>query len=184
LEYFGSLSLLHRGDPGVLVGRVRRRGQDGELAPVGAEDLQRHVRHHGAGLVEVHLGHEHALALARGDRRVPAHNLDTRIYGRLHGRLDLVPGVVGDHDRVHALGRGVRHDLDLPGDAVVGGRAEELRGVHAELLGRLLRALVGLVEDRHPGELRQQDRLELFASLERDHTSGRARLCGGLRRLL
>ena len=48
--------------------------------------------------------------------------------------------------------------LDLPGDAVVGGRSEELGlGVRTELRRRLLGALVGLVEHGDAGELRQQD---------------------------
>ena len=56
--------------------------------------------------------------------------------------------------------------LICPGDAVVRGRAQELRGVHAEPLAAS-RALDVRVEDRHAGELGQQDGLELLAALER-----------------
>ena len=63
--------LLHRRDPGVLVGGIRRGGEDGELAAVGAQDAQRHVGHHHADLVEVDLGDEDLLAFTGRDRASP-----------------------------------------------------------------------------------------------------------------
>src|SRR5262245_15559846 len=165
---------VERLDPGVLVGRVGRRRQDRQLAALVAEDLEGHIGHHHPGLVEVDLGHEQALALARRDGRVPAHHGHVGVGGGVHARLDLLAGVVGDHDRVDALGGGVGHGLDLARRVFAGGRAQELGLRGAELLGGLLGTLVGLVEHGDAGALGQQDRVHVVAALDGDGFAGAA----------
>ena len=66
--------------------------------PSVAEDVEGHVGHDLAGLVEVDLRDEEALALAARDRRVPGHDLGAGLVRGVHGRRDLVAGVVGEHD--------------------------------------------------------------------------------------
>ena len=160
--------LLHRRDPGVLVGRIGRGGQDRELAAVLAEDGERHVGHDRADVVEVDLGDEHVLALGRRNRRVPGHDLDALRLRRLGRRHDLVAGIVGDHDRRDALRRRVGGDLDLAGDAVLRRRSEELQRLGVlQFLLRFERALMRLVEGQDAEELRQKHHVERLAGLDR-----------------
>ncbi len=117
-----------------------------------------------AGLVEVDLGDEQALPGARRDRRVPADDGDAGVGRLLDGGVDLVAGVVGDHDRVDALRDGVGDELDLAGAVGARGRSDELGLRDAELAGRLLGSFVGLVEHGDAGALGQQDAGELTAT--------------------
>ena len=158
LGVFGVLQRrLHRGDPGVLVCRVGRGRQNGELAAAGSGDVERHVGHDLADIGKVDLGDEYVFAFGRGNRRVPGHDLDALCLGRFGRRHDLIARVVRDHDRLHALGRGVGDDLDLSGDAVLRRRTEELqRRRILQFLGGLLGPLMRLVERQDPEEFRQQ----------------------------
>src|SRR4029453_3749946 len=130
------------------------------------------VGHDRAGLVEVDLGHEQALALTGRDGRVPAHHGHVRVGGGVDARLDLLAGVVGDHHRVETLGGGIVHGLNLAGRVLAGRWAQELGLGGAELLGCLLRALVGLVEHRDARALGQQDRAHVVATLDGDGLAG------------
>ena len=153
----GLQHLLQGGDPGVLVGRIRRGRQHGELAAVFAEDVHGHVGHDAARLVKVHLGDEHLLAFRRGDGRVPGDDGHACVESLCGRRSDLVAGVVGDHDGVHALGSSGGHDLDLSGHAVLRRGAEELQITFVLKLGvSFLSALIGLVKDQDAQELGQQ----------------------------
>ena len=100
------------------------------------------------------------------------------VGGGVDPRLDLLAGVVRDHHRVDALGGGVGHGLDLPGRVLAGGRAQELGLGGAELLGRLLGALVGLVEHGDARALGQQDGVHVVAALDGDGLAGRAAALG------
>ena len=75
----------------------------------------------------------------------------------LRRRVDLVAGVVRDHDGVDALGHRVGDELDLTRAVGARRRTDELGLVDAELPGRLDRTLVGLVEHGDAGALGEQD---------------------------
>ena len=109
------------------------------------------------------------------DRRVPADDGDAGIGRLLDGGFDLVAGVVGDHDRVDALGDGVGDELDLSG--AVGARSgpDELGLADAELGRRLDRALVGLVEHGDARALREQDAGEVATTTAADRLRCRRR---------
>ena len=152
------------------------RGEDCEIAARLPQDAERHVGHHHPGLVEVDLGHEHLLALRGRDLGIPGHHRKALLARGPGGGNDLITGVVRDHDAVLTLGGGGGDDLDLPGDAVLRGRPDELQRARIrELLVRFPGAVVGLVEDEDADELRHENEVGLLALLGHDLGVGGAR---------
>ncbi len=164
---------LHRVDPGVLVGGVRGGRQDGELAALVAQDVERHVGHDHAGLVEVDLGDEQALALARRDRRVPAHDLDVRRRWRRRRPTRSARRRCSRSSPRRRPGwrRWSRSRSGRSRSSHVDGPRNSGSSVPSSC-GRLLGALVGLVEHRDARALRQQDRRHGVAALDVDGLAG------------
>jgi len=124
---------------------------------------------------EVDLGDEDALTLGGRDRGVPGHDLGAGGGSSSGHRADLVARVVREHDDLVATGGGVRHELDLAGDAVLRRGADEVEGGRVgELGGCLHRALVRLVERQDAEELGQEHHLDVLAGRGRNRVLRRS----------
>jgi hypothetical protein len=160
-------------------GSRRPASQTGELASVLTQKRASHLGHDLTGLVEVDLGDEEGFAFSAGDRGVPGDDLCTG-FGSGHGRgRDLIAGVIGEHDDVVAAGGCIGYELDLAGDAILSGGADEveLTGI-AQLGMRFLRALVRLIEDGDTEELGQEHHVDFLPRRRRDgFATGSRALC-------
>ena len=164
----GRQGLLHRRDPGVLVGGIGRGRQHGHLAAILAQNRQRHIGHDHADRAEIDLCDEHVFTGTRRNRAVPCHHLDASGLCGLCRGGNLVTGVIGQHDRALALGGRRGHDLDLARDRVFRRRPDEQQFARVGQFGmRLLRTFIGLIEHHDAEEFRQQDHVRRHPRFQR-----------------
>ncbi len=80
-------------------------------------------------------------------------------------RHNLVAGIVGNHNGVHALSGGGGYNFNLAGHAVFGRRAEEFQAIGvAKFFGGFQRAFVGLIKNQDAQEFGQQHHFHAFAT--------------------